>query len=102
DPELHGRQRGARDAARLPIALFFRDRKPCTGLLDGQARAASAFDVPCNAALATLHLVRAEDVGRQQGQEPHACSRASWKQCPGHERWRDVLMKKLALAPTWV
>jgi len=46
--------------------------------------------------------VRAEDVGMQQGQEPHVFSMASWKQWHFNERLLDVFMEKLALDPTWV
>jgi len=102
DPELHGHQRVALDAARFQIEWLVRVSQPCTGLLDWQARAAAAFDVHGTASQATLHLVRAEDRGRQQGQAPHVCSRASGKQGHCHERWLDVLMEKLALDPTWV
>jgi len=55
-----------------------------------------------NAALATLNLVRAEDLGMPQGQEPHVFSMASWKQCHFNERLLDVFMEKFALDPTWV
>jgi hypothetical protein len=49
----------------------FRDSKQFTGLLDCQARTASALDFHFNAALATLNLVRAEDLGMPQGQAPN-------------------------------
>ena len=42
DPALHGYKLRDLYAARFQIALLFRDSKQCTGLLDGQARAASA------------------------------------------------------------
>jgi hypothetical protein len=101
-PNLNGRQLVDLDAARCQIEFLFRDRKPFTGLLDGQARAAAAFDLHCNASLATLHLVRAADVRVQQSQEPHVFSMASWKQCQCNERWLDVFREKFALDPTWV
>jgi hypothetical protein len=85
-----------------PIEFLFRDSKQFTGLLDYQARAALALDLPFNASLATLNLVRAEDLCRQQGREPQAFSMASWKQCHFNERLLDVFMEKLALDPTWV
>ena len=102
EPELHGHQLLALYAARFQIAFLFRDSQQCTGLLDCQARAAAAFDVHCNASLATLHLVRAADLGMPQGQEPHVFSMASWKQCYFNERLLDVIMEKFALDPTWV
>jgi hypothetical protein len=76
--------------------------KQFTGLLDCQARAASALDFHFNASLATLNLVRAADLGIQQGQEPHVFSMASWKQCQFNERLLDLFMEHLALDPTWV
>jgi hypothetical protein len=55
-----------------------------------------------NASLATLNLVRAEDLCMQQGPESPVFSMASWKPRQFHERLLDVLMEKLALEPTWV
>ena len=77
------------------IEFLFRDSKQFTGLLDCQARAAAALDFHCNASLATLNLVRAEDLGRQQGQEPHVFSMASWKQWQFNERLLDLFMENL-------
>jgi DDE superfamily endonuclease len=102
DPELTGHKLVELYAARFQIEFLFRDSKQFTGLLDCQARAASALDFQFNAALATLNLVRAEDVGMPQGQEPHVFSMASWKQCHFNERLLEVFMEKLALDPTWV
>jgi hypothetical protein len=102
DPELNGHKLIALYAARFQIEFLFRDSQQFTGLLDCQARAAAALDFPCNASLATLNLVRAEDLGKQQGQEPHVFSMASWKQCQFNERLLDVCMENLALDPTWV
>jgi hypothetical protein len=102
DPELNGHKLVALDAARFQIAFLFRDSKQFTGLLDCQARAASALDFHFKAALATLNLVRAEDLCMQPGQEPHVVSMASWKQGQFNERLLDVFMKQLALDPTWV
>ena len=102
DPELNGRKLVELYAARFQIEFLFRDSKQFTGLLDCQARAAAALDFHCNASLATLNLVRAEDLGRQQGQEPHVFSMASWKQCQFNERLLDLFMENLALDPTWV
>jgi putative transposase len=42
DPDLKGQKLLDRYAARCQSAFLFRDRTQCTGLLDGQARAASA------------------------------------------------------------
>ena len=102
DPERHGPKLGALDAARFQIEFLFRDSKQFSGLLDCQARAASALDFHFHASLATLTLGRAEDVSMQQSQEPHVFSMVSWKQCQCNERLLDVFMKKLALDPTWV
>jgi hypothetical protein len=102
DPDLSGQKLVELYTARFQIEFLFRDSKQFTGLLDCQARAASALDFHFNASLATLNLVRAEDLGMQQGQEPHVFSMASWKQCHFNERLLDVFMEKLALDPTWV
>src|ERR687886_1171052 len=102
DPELNGHKLLDLYAARFQIEFLFRDSKQCSGLLDCQARAASALDFHFNASLATLNLVRAEDLGMQQGQEPHVFSMASWKQCHFNERLLDIFMENLALDPTWV
>ena len=102
DPTLNGHKLIDLYAARFQIEFLFRDSKQFTGLLDCQARAASALDFHFNAALATLNLVRAEDLGMPQGQEPHVFSMASWKQCHFNERLLDVFMEKFALDPTWV
>jgi hypothetical protein len=102
DPELNGHKLLDLYAARFQIEFLFRDSKQFPGLLDCQARAASALDFHFNASLATLNLVRAEDLGIQQGQGPHVFSMASWKQCQFNERLLDVCMENLALDPTWV
>jgi DDE superfamily endonuclease len=94
DTDLHGRKRIELYASRFQIEFLFRDSKQFTGLLDCQARAESAVDVHFNAALATLNLVRAEDLGMQQGQEAQVFSMASWKQCQFNERLLDLLMEK--------
>ena len=102
DPELNGHKLVELYAARFQIEFLFRDSKQFTGLLDCQARAAAALDFHFNASLATLNLVRAADLGMQQGQEPHVFSMASWKQCQCNERLLDLFMENLALDPTWV
>jgi hypothetical protein len=102
DPNLNGHKLIDLYAARFQIEFLFRDSKQFPGLLDCQARAASALDFHCNASLATLNLVRAEDLCMQQGQEPHVFSMASWKQCHFNERLLDVFIEKFALDPTWV
>src|SRR5262245_33493452 len=102
DPTLNGHKLIDLYAARFQIEFLFRDSKQFTGLLDCQARAASALDFHFNAALATLNLVRAEDLSMPQGQEPHVFSMASWKQCHFNERLLDIFIEKFALAPTWV
>ena len=91
DPELNGHKLVELYAARFQIEFLFRDSKQFTGLLDCQARAASALDFHCNASLATLHLVRAEDVCMPQGQGLHVFSMASWKQCQCNERLLDCI-----------
>src|SRR5216683_4743136 len=102
DPELNGHKLIDLYAARFQIEFLFRDSKQFTGLLDCQARAASALDFHFNASLATLNLVRAEEWRVEPGQPPHVFSMASWKQCQFNERLLDVFIEKLALDPTWV
>jgi len=102
DPALNGHTRIDLYASRFQIEFLFRDSQQFTGRLDCQARAESAVDVHFNASLATLQLVRAEDLGRRQGQEPQVVSMASWKPGQFNERWLDVCMEKVALDPTWV
>src|SRR5919109_1356459 len=102
DPELNGHKLIDLYAARFQIEFLFRDSKQFTGLLDCQARAASALDFHFNASLAMLNLVRAEDLGMPQGQEPHVFSMASWKQGHFNERLLDICIEKFALDPTWV
>ena len=102
DPTLNGHKLIDLYAARFQIEFLFRDSKQFTGLLDCQARAASALDFHFNASLATLNLVRAEDLGMPQGQEPHIFSMASCKQCHFNERLLDIFIEKFALDPTWV
>jgi hypothetical protein len=102
DPTLHGHKLIDLYAARFQSALLCRDSKQVTGLLDCQARAASALDFHGNASLATLNLVHAEDLGLPQGQEPHVFSMASWKPCHFNERLLDIWIEKFALDPTGV
>jgi hypothetical protein len=102
DPDLNGHKLRDLYAARFQIEFLFRDSKQFTGLLDCQARAAAALDFHVNAALATLNLVRAEDLGMQQGQELPVFSMASWKQRQFNERLLELFMGHLALDPTWV
>jgi DDE superfamily endonuclease len=102
DPDLNGHKLIDLYAARFQIEFLFRDSKQFTGLLDCQARAATALDFHFNASLATLNLVRAEDLSIPQGQEPHVFSMASWKQCQFNERLLDLFMENFALDPTWV
>jgi hypothetical protein len=95
DPERKGHTLIDLYAARFQLEFLCRDSTQFPGRLDGQARAAAAFDFHGNASLATLNLVRAEDWGRQQGQEPPVFSMASWKQCQCNERLLDVFMENL-------
>jgi hypothetical protein len=102
DPGLNGHKLVERYAARFQIEFLFRDSKQFTALLDCQARVASASDFHFNASLATLNLMRAEDLGMPQGRAPHVFSMTSWKQCQFNERLLDVFMEKFALDPTWM
>jgi len=89
-------------AARFQIEFLVRDSKQFTGLSDGQARAQAALDFHFHAALATLNLVRAEELRAQPEPSPQVCSRASWQQRKFNERLLDVFIARLALDPTWV
>ena len=88
--------------ARFQIEFLFRDSKQFTGLTDCQARAEAALSFHFNASLATLNLVRAEDLNAQSGEEPRVFSMASWKPCQFNERLLDLFIEKLALDPNWV
>jgi hypothetical protein len=88
--------------ARFQIEFLFRDSKQFTGLTDCQARAEAALSFHFNASLATLNLVRAEELNAQSGEEPRAFSMASWKQCKFNEHLLDLFIEKLALDPKWV
>jgi Transposase DDE domain len=94
DTDLHGRKLVELYASRFQIEFLFRDSKQFTGLLDCQARAESALDFHVNASLATLNLVRAEDLCMQHGPESQVFSMASWKQRQFNERLLDLFMEK--------
>lgn len=102
DPELNGHKLLDLYAARFQIEFLFRDSKQFTGLLDCQARAAAALDFHFNASLATLNLVRAEELLASTDHAPQVFSMASWKQRQFNERLLDVFIEKLALDPSWV
>jgi hypothetical protein len=102
DLELDGHKRVAWYGARFQIEFVFRDSQQFTGLTACQARDAAALAFHCNAALATLNLVRAEDLLASTAQAPQVFSMASWKQRPFNERLLDVFIEKLALDPSWV
>jgi hypothetical protein len=88
--------------ARFQIEFLFRDSQQFTGLTDCQARAEAVLSFHFNASLATLNLVRAEDLNAQSGEEPRVFSMASWKPCQFNERLLDLFIEKFALAPNWV
>ena len=102
DVELDGHKLVELYAARFQIEFLFRDSKQFTGLSECQARAESALDFHFNAALATLNLVRAEELLAQTGQSPQVFSMASWKQRKFNERLIDLVIEELALNPSWV
>ena len=102
DLALDGRKLVELYGARFQIEFLFRDSQQFTGLNDCQARAEAALDFHFNAALATLNLVRAEDLNAQPGDAPQVFSMASWKQRQFNERLLDFFIEKLALDPTWV
>jgi hypothetical protein len=102
DLALDGRKLVELSGARFQIEFLCRDSKQFTGLNDCQARAEAALDCHFNAALATLNLVRAEDLNAQSGNALQVFSMASWKQRQFNERLLDFFIEKLALDPTWV
>lgn len=102
DLELDGRKLVAYYGARFQIEFLFRDAKQFTGLTDCQARDETALDFHFNASLATLNLVRAEELCAQPSNEAQVFSMASWKQRKFNERLLDLFIEQLALDPTWV
>jgi IS4 transposase len=102
DLELDGRKLVEYYVARFQIEFLFRDSKQFTGLADCQARAAAALDFHFNAALATLNLVRAEELLASPPQASQVFSMASCKQRYFNERLLDVFIESLALDPSWV
>jgi DDE superfamily endonuclease len=102
DLELDGRKLVEYYGARFQIEFLFRDSKQFTGLTECQARNESTLDFHFNASLATLNLVRAEELCAQPSHEPQVFSMASWKQRQFNERLLDVFIEKLALDQTWV
>jgi len=102
DLELDGRKLGEYYVARFQIEFLFRDSKQFTGLADCQARAAAALDFHFNAALATLTLVRAEELLASPPQASQVFSMASCKQRYFNERLLDLFIESLALDPSWV
>jgi hypothetical protein len=102
DLELDGRKLVEYYGARFQIEFLFRDSKQFTGLTDCQARDAAALDFHFNASLATLNLVRAEELCAQPCTAPQVFSMASWKQRKFNERLLNLFIEQLALDPTWV
>ena len=102
DLALDGRKLVEFYVLRFQIEFLFRDSKQFTGLVDCQARGESALDFHFNAALATLNLVRAEELAAQSDTSPQVFSMASWKQRKFNERLLDLVIEKLALDPAWV
>jgi DDE superfamily endonuclease len=97
DLTLHGRKLVALYLARFQIEFLFRDSKQFTGLTDCQSRAETVLDFHCNAALATLNLVRAEELGAQTEPSPQVFSMASWKQQHFNARLLDVFITNLGI-----
>jgi putative transposase len=91
---VDGHQRLEWYGARFPREFLCRDSQQCTGLTACQARTEAALSLHGNASRATLHLVRAEDLNAPSGAEPRVVSMASWKPCPGHERWLELCREK--------
>jgi hypothetical protein len=102
DLTLAGRKLVELYVARFQIEFLFRDSKQFTGLTDCQSRAQPVLDFHFNAALATLNLVRAEELRAQPELKPQVFSMASWKQRHFNERLLDLFIDNLALDPMWV
>jgi len=102
DLALDGHKLVELDGARFQIEFLFRDSTQFTGLTDCQARDAAALDFHFNAALATLNLVRAEELLGAPEQAPQVFSMASSKQRQFNERLLDLFIEQLALDPSWV
>ncbi len=88
--------------ARFQIEFLFRDAKQLTGLQDGQMRDEKGLDFHFNASLATLNLVRLEEVQAAADQPLKVFSMASWKQRNFNERLVQTLISKLELEPTFI
>lgn len=102
DLELKGNKLVELYAARFQIEFLFRDSKQFTGLSECQGRDEAVMDFHFNASLATLNLVRIEQLRDKPSQEPQVFSMASWKQRKFNERLLDLFIEKFALEPTWV
>lgn len=102
DLELDGHKLVELYSARFQIEFLFRDSKQFTGLSQCQARGEAALDFHVNASLATLNLVRAEELIAHSDNSSHVFSMSSWKQRQFNERLLDLFIEKLALDPTWV
>ena len=102
DLALDGRKLVELYVARFQIEFLFRDSKQFTGLTNCQSRAEPVLDFHFNAALATLNLVRAEDLRAQPEPQPRVFSMASWKQRHFNERLLEIFIENFALDPMWV
>jgi hypothetical protein len=102
DLTLAGRKLVELYVARFQIEFLFRDSKQFTGLTDCQSRSQPVLDFHFNAALATLNLVRAEELRAQPQLKPQVFSMASWKQRHFNERLLALFIDNLALDPMGV
>ena len=102
DVELDARTLVMYYQARFQVEFLFRDAKQFTGLSDGQMRAEKALDFHFNASLATLNLVRLEEVLAAAGTPLKVFSMASWKQRNFNERLLEIIIDKLDLEPTHI
>ena len=102
DVELAARTLVSYYQARFQIEFLFRDAKQFTGLTDCQMRNEQALDFHFNASLATLNLVRVEEVLAAAGTPLKVFSMASWKQRNFNERLVETIIDKLDLEPTFI
>lgn len=89
-------------SARFQIEFLFRDSKQFTGLSDCQARGEAVLDFHFNASMATLNLVRADELIAHSDSRPQGFSMSSRKQRQFNERLLELFIEKLALDPSWV
>ena len=95
DLALEGHQLVEYYGARFQIEFLFRDSTQVTGLTDCPARAETALDFHFTAALATLNLLRAEEVLASPDSSAQVFSMSSYKQPHFNDRLLDLFLTTL-------